>query len=240
MKKLVLFLTFLICQLSFATEQTKDSLVYEGKGYYIQNKFLFENIMTEFIEENGFNLEYPITHLWRGYKAIFEVKENQIYLKDLISYVFNEKDSLYYFHSVITEEIKNKIHSQNLNTVLIVSDTDENWEEKSFEDADYWVLEIIHSKISKKIKFKFNELEKFKENQFQKFKKTPNYKDELEKCQTTKTENIKKYSNPNLPNIDEEYRLELLRKEKQYNCSNSIKVKMFSLYPSFDFYHKIL
>ena len=59
-------------------------MVYNGKGYLIENQFLFEEDLTQFIDENGFyDFDYPTSSLWRGYRAVFEIVENKIQLKDV-------------------------------------------------------------------------------------------------------------------------------------------------------------
>lgn len=243
MSKLIfLIISFIFCSNAFATEQIKDSLVYNGKGYYIENHFLHEEILNQFVIDEGYITdEYFYTALWRGYIAVWEVENNKLQLKDLKSFVFNDSDSLSYLKSVINDHIKEKINSILLNEVLIFSDYDDNyWDEKTPEESEYFVFGIENNLVTQNLKFNLIELENFKSEQFLKFKKTKTFKEALRDCKKLKKENINLYSNPKLPNHDEEFRLRLLKSYKKMNCDEFIKGQMFSLWPSFDIYHKIL
>lgn len=241
-KFIFLIISFIFCSNAFATEQIKDSLVYNGKGYYIENQFLHEEILSEFVRDEGYITEdYFYTALWRGYIAVWEVENNKLQIKDLKSFVSNDSDSLYYLKSVINDHIKEKINSILLNEVLIFSDYDDNyWDEKTPEESEYFVFGIENNLVTQNLKFNLIELENFKSEQFLKFKKTKTFKEALRDCKKLKKENINLYSNPKLPNHDEEFRLRLLKSYKKMNCDEFIKGKMFSLLPSFDIYHKIL
>lgn len=223
----------------FATEQQRDSLVYNGKGYYIENRFLFEEILSDFVRKEGIITDdYFYTANWRGYVAVFEITNNKLQLKDLKSYIFNEKDSLSYLKSVVNDKIKEKINSIKLDDILLITEDDLVYGYKYYNEVDYEIIEIQSNNVTQNKKFTFSELDKFKDEQFLKFKKTKEFKEELKDCKKFKKEQIKDYSNPNLLNHDEEFRLRLLDDYRNFDCDDFIKGKMFS--QLFDIYRKIL
>lgn len=249
-KFIFLIISFIFCSNVSATEQIKDSLVYNGKGYYIENKFLHEEILNQFVIDEGYITdEYFYTALWRGYMAVWEVENNKLQLKDLKSFVFNENDSLSYLKSVINDNIKEKINSILLNEVLIFSDYNDNyWDEKTPEEADYFVFGIENNLVAQSFKFNLIELENFKTEQFLKFKKTKKFKEELKDCKKFRKEQIKHYSKSdqldfNFEGLDESARKKIrnsfIRNYKTMDCNDFVKGQMFSLWPSFDIYHKI-
>lgn len=63
------------------TAQIRDRFVYNGKEYFLQEELLeqfFKAFPEKLPEFTGF-----MTALWRGYVADFEVRENQLYIKEI-------------------------------------------------------------------------------------------------------------------------------------------------------------
>lgn len=238
MRVLFSFLSFLSSIYLFATEQIKDSLVYNGKGYLIENQFLFEEELSQFVDENKFyDFDYPTSALWRGYRAVFEVVENKIRLKDIGIIVFYEQKNEtgfsftnYRFESVANEEILKKANLMYFDGVLVLADG--YLVEYSFfyddYNPNYKVLEFNKSLITKELDFKFDELDGFKSNQFENYKNTKFYRKDLRKCRKRNKELIKSYKKDNMP--------EMVQQIKQYKCEESIRRAIF-LNP---FYTKVL
>lgn len=102
---LTLFLIFSLAGFSklFATAQYPDNLIYKGKTYA-----LFTNPLESFFEK--YPEKRPIggissTALWRGYVATFEIRDNQLFLKDIEIEVEKEGSETfdYEWKSVINE-----------------------------------------------------------------------------------------------------------------------------------------
>ncbi|MBU2927020.1 hypothetical protein [Winogradskyella psychrotolerans] len=85
MKYLLIFSIFLICKLSYGTGQVPDYLVYKGDTLAI-----FSNPLEKYFELTGQRelmdfVGCGSTACWRGYKAIWELKGDKLYLIQLTS-----------------------------------------------------------------------------------------------------------------------------------------------------------
>src|SRR5690606_9197943 len=96
LKNLILFFILSSCSICFATEQIKDSIIIDGKGYYIQNAFLFEDDLRKYVEDlNILGEDEYTTAMWRRYRAVFEIIDNQIHLKDIGVLKLDEQDEYF-------------------------------------------------------------------------------------------------------------------------------------------------
>lgn len=225
MKKIFFFVFILFCFKLFATEQIKDSLIYNGKGYLIENQYLFEEILNKYVTENGFyDDNYTSSNLWRGYRAVFEISNNQLRLKNLqIKKDTTDAEGFYiqYFENVDSEKIKKEINSQHFNGVLILADgylVDYSFIYEEYY-SNYRVAEFKKSLLTKELYFKYEELEDFKNSQFEEFKNTKFYRKDFKECSKRRKESIESYAKQNLP--------EMVEHEKNFDCSNFIKSFLF-------------
>jgi len=63
------------------TRQIKDKLIYQNREYYL-NVELLENYFREFPDKRPY-FEISCTTLWRGYVAVFEIKNNELLIKEI-------------------------------------------------------------------------------------------------------------------------------------------------------------
>ncbi|MFI1742858.1 hypothetical protein [Thalassobellus sediminis] len=85
MKYLLIFSIFLFCKFSYGTGQVPDYLVYKGDTLAI-----FSNPLEKYFEKTGKRelidfVGCVSTACWRGYKAIWELKEDKLYLIQVTS-----------------------------------------------------------------------------------------------------------------------------------------------------------
>jgi hypothetical protein len=66
---------------TFATVQQKDILIFEGKSYPLQDYFLEDYFIKN--PDKRPKSELQSSSLWRGYVAVFEILNGQLYLIDL-------------------------------------------------------------------------------------------------------------------------------------------------------------
>lgn len=225
---------FTIHTLGYATEQIKDQMIYNGKTYYIQNVFLNKTLLSSYVYENFLTNNYFNTALWRGYIATYEIVNNKVVLEDIKSFKMKNSNDSNNIKSetIINNDIKNLIENNPVNNVIILSDTDDYYEEKSFENGEYFVLEIENSKLTKSLKFNYNQLVQFKREQFKLFSKTKTAKNFLSECK----KDTKKQYQDSL----ERGNKELASVYKKNDCKNILETDMFFYLNENNIYRKIL
>jgi len=165
----------------FATAQFPDKIIYNGKEYSLHS-----NPLEAYFEK------YPdkrpkggimSTALWRGYVATFEVKENQLFLKD-IEIEYNDTSSAkghqFKWRSVLKEVFPDQkdLKIDWLTGLLVISYGKLiNYVHMGYGSTyeNYILLEIEKGDLRKEKQFKYKEYEKFKERQFHVFKQTDEY-----------------------------------------------------------------
>lgn len=180
---LIVFILFVFVNLTvFGTAQVADKIIYNGQEY-----MLFSNPMESFFAQ------YPekrpeggiiTTASWRGYVATFEIKDNQLYLKDIEIdvYIKDEKvNDKYSSKSVLNEIFPNQEHIKIdwLTGILVIPHGElVNYVHMGYASTyeNYILLEIDKGDLKNEKQFNSNDYEKFKERQFQAFKKTEDYK----------------------------------------------------------------
>ena len=70
------------------TQQIRDSLFYEGKEYYLNNEIL-EYYFNEFPEHRPQHTG-AFSACWRGYVAFFEIKNNELLIKN-VKWMFSKE-----------------------------------------------------------------------------------------------------------------------------------------------------
>lgn len=190
MKILLTFLcaTFLSLKIS-ATAQFPDKIFYQNTEYA-----LFTNPL-----ESYFN-QYPdrrpkaaiiSTALWRGYVATFEIKDNQLLLKDIeiqVSDTTKQDSFTTKWKSVLTAVFPNETQTKiNWLTGLLVIPYGKliNYVHGSYASTyeNYILIEINKGDLIKEKKFDYKEYANFKVRQFQVFKGTKEYEQAKEKLQ---------------------------------------------------------
>jgi len=166
----------------FGTAQYPDEIIYNGKKYKLNS-----NPMESYFEKhpdkrpkNGIESN----ELYRGYIATFEIKNNQLYLKDIVINFRDTTDNKDYKTKKVS--VKNEIFpNQELikidwMTGLLVIPVGEivNYVHMGYGSTyeSYILLEINKGNFKQEKQFGYKEYELFKEKQFQAFKKTDEYK----------------------------------------------------------------
>lgn len=183
MKNLVLILSFLlgIILQSYGTAQIPDKIIYKGRTYKLHS-----NPLDKYFER------YPekkpkrgiiSTALWRGYVATFEVKREEVYLKDVKIEIRN-KDSEKQFDTKWIS-VKDQIIPQGtgikidwLNEILILPyGKMVNYVHLGYGStySKYILLEVENGTVNRIKKINHEGFVEFKHRQFQEFKKSEKY-----------------------------------------------------------------
>lgn len=173
--------TIFISSTVFGTAQYPDKIIYNGKIYRLHS-----NPMESYFEK------YPdkrpergimSTALWRGYVATFEIKDNQLYLKDIEIIVRDTTSKENYktkWESVLNETFPNQeLMKIDWMTGLLVLPYGKmvNYVHMGYGSTykRYILLEIEKGNLKKEKQFGYKQYEKFKEKQFHAFKETEEY-----------------------------------------------------------------
>lgn len=174
---LVILLSLFFGQNAFATAQYPDIIIYNGNEYSLNS-----NPLELFFEKNPDKRpesEISSTALWRGYIAKFEIKNNQLFLKDIkIQYIDTTEKELW--KSVIEEVFPNKkdIKIEWFTGLLVIPHGKlVNYIHMGYASKyeNYILLEIDKGNLKKEKTFNGVDYQKFKEKQFLAFKKTKKY-----------------------------------------------------------------
>ena len=165
----------------FGTAQYPDKIIYKGKEYSLHSNPM-EKYFAQYPDkrpEGGMS-----TALWRGYVATFEIKDNQLYLKDIEVMNGSTKNDKGYYETIWKSVLNEVFPNQELvkidwMTGLLVLPYGKmvNYVHMGYGStyANYILLEIDKGELKTEKQFKNKQYEKFKENQFQAFKKTEEY-----------------------------------------------------------------
>lgn len=179
---LTIILTLFLGLKVFATAQYPDKIIYNGKEYNLHS-----NPLEAYFEKNPDKRPkggIMSTALWRGYVATFEVKDKQLFLKDIeIEYqdTTSKESYNYKWRSVINEVFPDlrSIKIYWLTGLLVIPHgklVDYVHMGYGSTYRNYMLLEIDQGNLMKEKRFEYKEYERFKERQFQAFKKTEGYK----------------------------------------------------------------
>ena len=180
---LIILLTLFFGQRVFATAQSPDRIIYNGNEYALHS-----NPLESFFEKNPDKRPkggIMSTALWRGYIATFEIRDNQLFLKDIKIMVAdttkNENNRNYTWKSVIDEVFpnQNEVKIDWLTGILVIPQGKiVNYVHMGYASTyeKYILLEFDKGDLKSEKHFDAIEYEKFKERQFQAFKKTEEYK----------------------------------------------------------------
>lgn len=184
MKKLIILSAFFLLGVSsvFATAQIPDKIIIEGKEYKLHS-----NPLEEFFEK------YPekrprggigSTALWRGYVATFEVKNDELYLKDIAVQERDKeaKDSFKTIWRSVKSEVfpeKDEVKIDWITGILVIPyGKIKNYVHMGYGSSysKYILLEIEKGSVNEVRKLKYKQYEVFKQKQFEAFKQTEEYK----------------------------------------------------------------
>jgi hypothetical protein len=168
---------------ALATAQFPDKIIYNGKEYSLHS-----NPMEEYFRK------YPdrkpkngimSTALWRGYVATFEIRDSQLFLKDIEIEVRDTTGKEKYktkWISAMKEVLpagETSIKIDWLTGILVIPygkivDYVHMGYASTYEN--YILLEIQTGKLNKEKKFGYKDYTRFKDRQFEAFRKTDEYK----------------------------------------------------------------
>jgi len=157
-------LTIFLSTTVFGTAQFPDIIIYKGKKYDLHT-----NPLEIYFEKypNRRPRGTDCTALWRGYIATFEIKDSQLYLKDIVIEVGNEyppiRKSVFPFIKLVKVDWFTGLlvlpYGKIVNYVHMGVSTYEH----------YILLEIHNGNLTKEKQFDYREYEEFKEKQFEAF-----------------------------------------------------------------------
>lgn len=164
---LIVALTSFLATEAFATAQIPDILIYKGEEYA-----LFSNPLEEYFEKHPDEKpqsDVTNTALWRGYIATFEIKDNQLFIKDIEIQYYDEISDEYLWRSVIEEVFPNQKEVKvDWFTGLLVIPQGKlvNYVHMGYASTyeNYILFEIDKGNLTKEKKFNHKEYEKFKKS----------------------------------------------------------------------------
>jgi len=169
------------------TPQTPDNIIYNGIIYKLLHVYPMESFLKKHPDKHPKkDLFFTSTALSRGYLATFEIKGNQLYLKDIIintvDSTSNSKDYVKIQKSVMSEVFPNQtLVKINWVTGLFVLPAGKKIEgPKAYVDYSstyekYIVLEMEKGILKREKELSYSEYEIFRQEQFEAFKKTDEY-----------------------------------------------------------------
>ncbi|MGH1519843.1 hypothetical protein [Chryseobacterium sp. JK1] len=151
------------------TQQIRDSLLYEGKEYHLNNEIL-EYYFKEFPEHKPKDIG-ALSACWRGYVALFEIKNKELLIKNIncLSSAENEK-----YHDILTHFFPHKKYAW-FSGLIRIDDFRGEYDDENNEHAIYELLEIREGNFINHWKLNFEEFNEFKKMLFIDFKTTTEY-----------------------------------------------------------------
>ncbi len=184
MKRLIIIalVVFIGIPKAFATAQIPDVIIYEGKEYKLHSNPL-ESYFEKFPDKRPLNGIRP-TSLWRGYVAIFEIKDSVMILKDIeimVSVKDEKEEDGYGWESVRKESFSGQedLRIDWFTGILVLPHGEmKNYVHMGYGSAysNYILLEMESGKLKAEKKLDYEQYEEFKQKQFEAFKKTEEYK----------------------------------------------------------------
>ena len=179
----VIFLTVFSFSTVFGTAQYSDIIIYNGKKYSLETNPL-ESYFEKYPDKrpkDRYGVEVGSTALWRGYVATFEIKDNQLYLRDIQKEVATDSSGINTIEvNVLTEVFPNQeLVKVDWFTGLLVLPEGKviNYVHMGYASTSerYILLEIDEGNLKKERHFDYKEYSELREKQFQAFKKTEEY-----------------------------------------------------------------
>lgn len=178
--KIVLFLLISVSVVS-ATWQITDLLRYEGKEYSIYDGLL-EPYFKKYPERNPKDEDYMCSANWRGYKAIFEISDGELILKDIYK---NACDRLTKSELLKVVPDGKPLKIDWYSGVLTSMDGENHGDPygldffNTFEEYSFFEIEKGRFEVAKH--FDNKGFHAFKEEQFKKYKKTSEFTEQIKR-----------------------------------------------------------
>ena len=175
----------LICLLSIstasATWQIPDVLIFEGKEYSIFNELL-EPYFKKYPERNPKDEDYRCSANWRGYKAIFEVSNGEIVLKDIFKNAC-DRSTVSEMKKAVPDGMPLKIgwYSGVLTSMNGKNPGDSYSIEFLYSFEKYSMFEVDKGRLTAVKHFDNKGFLDFRAEQFEKYKKTEEFRESLKK-----------------------------------------------------------
>lgn len=174
----IIALTLSVLKVS-ATAQTPDLIIYEGEEYAMQT-----NPLEIFFKKNPEKRPQRTvisTANWRGYVAMFEIVDNNLYLKNIEVWYYDDDSKEPSKKNALNEVFPNqeKVKVDWMNGLLVLPYGElENYVHLGYGStfSNYILLEIENGVLKREKKLNSKEYKKIKEKQFQAFKKTEEYR----------------------------------------------------------------
>jgi len=183
-KKYLLLILFIFHGISlFATAQSPDKIIYNGREYNL-------NVNPMEIYFNNFPERRPqpslrSTALWRGYNATFEIIQNELWIIDIKIEVQTSNTEARRFTSewvsVINECLNgNSRMKVNWYNGLLVIPYGEiiNYVHMGYASTyeNYFILEIHNGNLMRELNMDYRQFLEFREDQFESYKRTEEYR----------------------------------------------------------------
>jgi hypothetical protein len=178
-----IFIAFLNTS-AHSTAQLPDRIIFNGKEYMLHTNPLESYFETH--PEKRPKGGVHSTALWRGYLATFEIKDSQLYIKDIQIEIttLDTGDKKHYnitWKSVLNEVFpgQNIVKADWLTGLLVLPYGERvNYVHMGYGSTyeKYILLEIDKGRFNKAKYLDLKEYEKFKDRQFKVFKQTEDYK----------------------------------------------------------------
>jgi len=176
-------LSTFFCLTTFATAQYPDKIFFDGKEYSLHS-----NPLESYFEKNPDKRPkggVMSTALWRGYVATFEIRDSQLFVKDIQIQYWDTTDKKSHdtkWKSVMTEvfpDQKNAKVDWLLGLLVLPFGKLVNYVHMGYGSTyeKYFLLEINKGNYIKSKQFDYKEYENFKDKQFSAYKKTDEYKE---------------------------------------------------------------
>ena len=177
------FLSSILCLTTFATAQYPDKIFYDGKEYSLHT-----NPLESYFEKNPDKRPkggIMSSALWRGYVATFEMRDSQLFVKDIQVQYWDTTDKNNYdtkSKTVMTEVFPDKknVKVDWLSGLLVLPFGKlVNYVHMGYGSTyeNYFLLEIDKGNFIKSKQFDYKNYEIFKDKQFLAYKKTEAYKE---------------------------------------------------------------
>ncbi len=177
-----MLIMFVVTTRAFSTAQYPDKIIYQGKEYSLHS-----NPLESFFEKHPERKPrggVMSTALWRGYVATFEVRDGQLFLKDIEIQV---QDSTSTDFDTVWKSVRAKVFPNQaeikidwLSGLLVIPHGKlVNYVHMGYGSTyeNYILLEVDKGDVKQERKYGHKEYAKFRERQFQAFRETPEYRD---------------------------------------------------------------
>jgi len=144
------------------TRQISDTLIFENKKYHLNDELL-EKFFKSFPDKKP-EFEISCTALWRGYIATFEIKNDQLFVKEMEMLL----DSDFKMKSIVNQIFPNNNKFEWFSGLIRIDNFKGEFDEEP-KDAKFEYLEIKNGNLIQKRTMNFLELQIFKKEQYEYF-----------------------------------------------------------------------